>query len=103
MRKLERVSLSEGKARRKALAMLAEVRRGSAGGLVRGEDVAVVERCLLEYVDALDFMCTMFRRLQDMVRTGAWEAHSEMVSRAVVGALTVEREEEEEEEEEAEE
>ena len=45
----------------------------------------VAERVLLEYIDALDFMVTMWKRLVDMSATGDWEAHSELVARWAPG------------------
>ena len=83
LRKLERVSKQESQLRARALKATTALRAQE----LSEEDVSVATQCLMEYVDALDFMSVMWRRLIELNDTGSWEVHSDLVTRVTSSAL----------------
>lgn len=44
------------------------------------QDMEVCAKVITEYVDALDFMITMWNRLKSMTATRTWEVHASLLT-----------------------
>jgi hypothetical protein len=87
LRKLQRVSKQEEALRARVLKSVMALRSSEELQALTSADADVASRCLLEYVDALDFLSVMWRRLSEIRETGSWEVHSDLVSRVAASSL----------------
>jgi len=76
-RKLRKVAAREQKLKVEAMKLMREQLREDAD--MTAEDAEVAQRCLTEYIDALDFMCVMWTRLKDMTLTRDWTVHADLL------------------------